>query len=114
VWYRTLVARTYDDALIIVFQGDLDVYQTGPVRKQLIEASRSPRVIFDLTAVSTISAAVLSEFVVCYKVRQGRGFKPASLVVSSPHVRRIFEITNLAKLWPMFETLDAAKGAIPA
>jgi hypothetical protein len=34
--------------------------------------------------------------------------QPARLVVKAEPVRRIFEITDLAKVWPIFDSIAAA------
>lgn len=98
-----------DDAFIVSLNGDLDVYRASEVRRLLQEAAAQPRVVVDMSRVATISAAILTELVRCYKARMAQGLEPARLVVRSSAVRKIFEITDLTKLWPIFETLDAAR-----
>ncbi|HEY9179317.1 MAG TPA: STAS domain-containing protein [Candidatus Baltobacteraceae bacterium] len=98
----------YDDASIVVFSGDLDVYRAGEVRMALEQAQDEPRLIVDMRKVHTVSAAVLTEFVRLHKHRLDRKLEPPRLVVTSPGVRRIFDITQLSKLWPFFETIEAA------
>lgn len=99
----------YDDAHVVVLTGELDVYGLGEVRRALAAAHDKERVIIDMSGVKIVSAAVLTEFVRCYKERRRQGFEPARLVAASPHVRRIFEITELSKLWPFFESLETAR-----
>lgn len=100
-----------DGAFIVALNGDLDVYRAAEVRLALQHAAAQQRLIVDLSEVGTISAAILTEFVRCYKHRMMQGLEPARLVVRSSVVRKIFEITDLGRLWPMFETLDAARAA---
>lgn len=110
VAYHTSVAKpaAYDGAHVVVLSGDLDVYRAPEVRMALDDARDKPHLIIDLSGAHTVSAAVLSEFVHCYKERRRLHFEPARMVVASKHVRRIFEITELAQLWPFFESLEAA------
>lgn len=98
----------YDEAHIVVFSGDLDIYRVPEVRKALDGARDKTRVIIDMSDVRTLSAAVLSEFVRCHKERVRHQAEPARLVVTSRQVRRIFEITELAKLWPFFTSVGEA------
>lgn len=74
----------------------------------LEQAQDEPRLIVDMRKVHTVSAAVLTEFVRLHKHRLDRKLEPPRLVVTSPGVRRIFDITQLSKLWPFFETIEAA------
>ncbi|HET9096504.1 MAG TPA: STAS domain-containing protein [Candidatus Baltobacteraceae bacterium] len=98
-----------DDAFIVSLNGHLDVYRASEVRRLLQEAAEQPRVVVDMSNVLTISAVILTELVRCYKARTAQGHEPARLVVRSTAVRKILEITDLTKLWPLFETLDAAQ-----
>ena len=98
----------YDDAHIVILSGELDVYRVAEVRQALAPARDKERVVIDMSGVQIISAAVLTEFVRCYKERLKKGYEPARVVAASPHVRRIFEITELAKLWPFYESMDTA------
>lgn len=102
----------YDEAHIVVFSGDLDIYRVPEVRKALERARDKERVIIDMSEVHTLSAAVLTEFVRCYKHRSRKQWEPARLVVTSRQVRRIFEITELAKLWPFFGSLEEATATV--
>lgn len=98
-----------DDAFIVALDGHLDVYRAAEVRRLLQDAAPQHRLVVDLSEVRTISAAILTELVRCYKQRMARGLEPARLVVQSSAVRKIFEITNLSKLCPIFDTLEAAR-----
>lgn len=98
-----------DDTFIVALDGHLDVYRAAEVRRLLQDAAAQERVIVDMSRVPSISAAILTELVRCYKQRAAQGLEPARLVVQSNAVRKIFEITDLGKLWPIFATLDAAR-----
>jgi anti-anti-sigma factor len=93
---------------VVVLSGDLDIFRAGEVRQVLEAAAGEKRLIIDLREVRFISAAILSEFVRTYKERLRRGLEAARLVVRSPHIRKVFEITKLAGIWPLYDSLDAA------
>lgn len=97
-----------DDAFIVSLNGHLDIYRASEVRRLLQEAAAQPRLVVDMSNVLTISAVILTEFVRCYKHRVAHGLEPARLVVRSTAVRKILEITDLTKLWPIYESLDSA------
>lgn len=96
------------DAFIVALSGHLDVYRVSEVRRLLRQAAAQQRLIVDMSDVASISAAILTEFVRCYKRRMMEGLQPARLVVQTEPVRRIFEITDLAKVWPIFDSVAAA------
>lgn len=96
------------DALIISLTGHLDVYRAPEVRRTLSAASRRPRLIVDLSQVASISAAILTEFVRCYKQRLAAGLEPARLVVRTQIVRKVLEVTELASVWQIYPSIEAA------
>lgn len=97
-----------DGAFIVALDGHLDVYRVNEVRRALNAGALQERLIVDMSRVPSLSAAILTEFVRCHKQRAADGLEPARLVVRSAPVRKILEITDLAKVWPLFESLEAA------
>jgi len=100
--------RLIDDAAVVTLGGDLDLYRAPEIRLALQEAVRKPRLIIDLGEARLVSAAALGELMLCYKQRMAVGLEAARLVVRSACVRKIFEITNLTRLWTFFESVEAA------
>ncbi len=98
-----------DGARIVVLRGDLDVFRADEVRQALQEAAAEPLLVIDLSEARSISASTLGELVRSYKQRLNAGLQTARVVVRSAHVRKIFDITGLSRLWPFFESVDAAK-----
>lgn len=96
------------DAVIVALTGHLDVYRAPEVRRALSAASRVRRLIIDLSLVPSISAAILTEFVRCYKQRLAAGLEPARLVVRTHIVRKVLEVTELSSVWQIYPSLEAA------
>lgn len=91
-----------------MLRGDLDIYRQAEIRRELQAAAGKRRLIIDLREARYVSAAALTELVRCYKQRVAGGLEAARLVVRSPYVRRVFDITGLARVWTLFESFDAA------
>lgn len=68
----------------------------------------NPRMIIDLSQATTVSAMVLGELIHNHKQRCARGLEAARIVLRSPLVRKLFDITHLTGLWPFFDTVCAA------
>lgn len=96
------------DTHVVVLRGDLDFYRQPEIRRTLQAAAGKARLIIDLREARYVSAAALTELIRCYKQRVANGLESARLVVRSPYIRRIFDITGLARVWTLFESLDAA------
>ena len=93
----------------ISLTGDIDLY-TAPELKtelhRLIEAGAT-RIVIDLTSATFIDSTTLGVLLGALK-----RFRPTGgelvLVCSDPNIRRIFEITLLDRVFPIFETLASA------
>jgi hypothetical protein len=56
----------------------------------------------------------LSVLIRLRKQREERGFPPAHLAALQPNLRRVFAITRLDMVWPIFESVEAACAAFDA
>lgn len=97
-----------NDAAVVTLRGDLDLVRVPEIRLALQDAVRKPRLVIDLGEARLVSAAALTELVRCYKQRMAEGLESARLVVRSACVRKIFEITDLSRLWTFFDSVEAA------
>lgn len=93
--------------------GDLDAF-TAPHLKnelvQLIEGRSARVVIVDLTGVTFLDSTALGVLIGALKRIRDRDGE-LRIVKPSPIVNRIFEITSLDRVLPLFETRDQALAA---
>jgi anti-anti-sigma regulatory factor len=62
-----------------------------------------------MSAVTFMDATCLGKLANMQRERLGKtGFKPATVVVAYPAVRRLFKLVGFDKAWPIFGTLDEA------
>lgn len=93
--------------MVIALSGDWDIYRRDELEAALRPARECPEVVLDFSAVTYADSTVLSALAVMRKERVARGY-PASRVVPSASIARLFEITQMSRLWPCFETVDDA------
>ena len=99
---------TDGEPLVLAFEGEWDVYRTEELHERLQAAYSAPNVVLDLAKVTYLDSTCLGALVRMRKEREARGFPRAKLVVSSPRVRRIFEIVRLDRVWGIYPSLEEA------
>lgn len=97
-----------EEPLVIVLQGEWDVYRCDELRVKLEAAYSAPDVILDLSGTTYVDSTCLGALVHLRKERSARGLPRAGLVISSPMVLRIFQIVRLDKAWPTYRSLEEA------
>lgn len=100
-----------EEPLIIVLEGEWDVYRVDELRRRLEPAYETPNVVLDLSQADYIDSTSLGALVHLRKERDGRALGLAKIVISSPLVRRIFRIVRLDEAWPTYQTLEEALAA---
>ena len=93
--------------LVITLDGDWDIYRRAELEAALRPMLECPQVVLDCSAVTYADSTVLSVLATLRKERVARGY-PACRVVPSATVSRLFEITQMSRLWPCYENVDAA------
>lgn len=98
-----------DSTWIARLSGEVDVFVFPDIKDTLLGAVRAghDRIIIDLADVEYIDSSGLGVLVVTHKEARERGGRIA-VVCPKPQLRRIFEITGLAKLFGVFNDLDGA------
>lgn len=96
------------EPLILRLEGEWDIYRREELSDQLRPAYTHPNVIVDLSRVEYMDSTGLSAFVRMRNTRKAAGFAPSRFVIVSPNVRRIFELTGLDNVWPIYDSLEAA------
>ena len=103
----------HDDSCVFHLEGEIDLHYAPPLRA-LFEAKAKAQcraLVVDLNGVSFIDStgiAILIEY-----LRDAAEFD-GQFCVAAPteHVRTVFEIVQLEKALPIFDTVDAAVAAI--
>lgn len=97
------------DIPVVAVRGEIDVATAPALRDHLVahEAAATPVVVIDLTAVSFVDSTALGVLVGSYRrLRDGGG--SLRLVVAEPRILKVFEITDLIRVIPIFGTVDEA------
>ena len=107
----SVVSRMVDAVAVIAVTGEVDAH-TAPAVREAIETSIAPgaRVVVDLTSVSFLDSTGLGVFVTALKhLREAEG--SLDLVITSPRVLKVFELTGLDVVIPIHEELGSALGS---
>jgi len=95
---------------MVTVHGELDAH-TAPQVREAVEAAITPgtRVVADLTGVTFLDSTGLGVFVTALKhVREVDG--TLDLVITSPRVLKVFELTGLDVVIPIHEEISGALG----
>jgi anti-sigma B factor antagonist len=98
-----------NDAYVIALSGEVDLYTAPEFKQQLLEVigSGGKEVIVDLSNTTFIDSTTLGVLVGGVKrLRPGGG--QLTLVCSDRNITKIFEITGLNKVFPIYATRDEA------
>jgi anti-sigma B factor antagonist len=106
------VYRSYekDDFIIIIPEGEIDVTNSTEFKNRILEEfveKGKSNIIVDMSNVGYMDSSALGTIISLYKNcrMNGGGLAIAGLVDS---VRRLFSITALDKVIPIYETIDDA------
>jgi anti-anti-sigma factor len=101
--------RDENDWTVVEIHGEVDVYTVPQIRDHVVgridEGRR--RIILDLRRVTFIDSTGLGVFVgILKRIREHDG--ALRLVIASQTVRKIFDLTSLYGVFPIYDSLDAA------
>lgn len=94
--------------LIITLAGEFDIYTAGELADMLERTEERANVILDMTSVRYLDSTSLTVFIRMRKRRLEKHFPPCRIVGLSPNLRRLFKLTRLDLVWPIYDTLDEA------
>ncbi|GED83210.1 STAS domain-containing protein [Streptomyces sp. 6-11-2] len=103
--------RDENDWTIVEIHGEVDVYTVPRTREHLgkwIQAGRH-RLIVDLTGTTFMDSTGLGLLVGIHKRIRARA-GALKLVITNPNIRRIFNITSLNQVFPIYDSTEAALG----
>ena len=100
---------------LIAVHGQADLHTAPALREALGDAidDGADRLIVDLSDATFVDSMTLGVLLGAVKRLRARGGQVA-IVCQSPHIRRIFEITLLDRVFAMHDTLAAAREATAA
>lgn len=96
---------------VVAVRGEIDVATAPRLRDQLVrpEVVQAPRVVVDLSEVSFVDSTALGVLVGAYRrLREAGG--ELYLVVTEPRILKVFEITDLVRVFSIVGTVDEAVG----
>jgi anti-sigma B factor antagonist len=97
------------DATVLSLTGDIDIHTAPELRDRLaqLHSDGAADVVVDLSAVNFLDSSALGAFVAAHHELAEKG---GSLKLAAPrsHVLKVFQITRLAEVIPLFESVDEA------
>jgi anti-sigma B factor antagonist len=96
---------------VISLVGEVDVYSVPQAKQAMYELvdAGAHQLLIDLTATDYLDSTAMGALVgVMKKVAESGGW--VRLVGPSPRIRRLFEITRLDRILPIFDSEEAALG----
>jgi len=107
--------RREGDALIVVVEGELDLFTAGTFREKVENELSSHRklrnLIISMNGVNFVDSSGLGVILGRYKRISQHGGKMA-IVGVKPRVRKIFHLSGLEKIIPMYDSTEQALEAI--
>lgn len=81
---------------VVTFNGELDIWKEGEVAARLSVPDGTVPILVDLSEVRYLDSAFLSALV---RLRRRLPDCPITVMIESPSVRRIFELTEMSRLF---------------
>jgi len=107
-----IIDPKFEERLVVTLdQAEYDLSNCEELAKALEPTYDASTAIVDMTRVEYLDSTCLSKFLVMRKKRSDAGFPPSRLVITSRMIRRLFEVTGFDKIWPVFDSLQAALDA---
>ncbi|HEX9376175.1 MAG TPA: STAS domain-containing protein [Actinomycetota bacterium] len=104
-----LETSTQGKTSVVSLRGEIDVYTAPRLRQALIDlvSGGATDIVVDMDKVDFLDSTGLGVLVGGLKrVKSNEG--DLRLVVTQERIMKIFDITGLSKVFPMYESLDAA------
>lgn len=96
-------------AAVVRVTGDIDNFTAPELRDELLDAHRGGArlVVVDLTDTDFLDSSALGALVGVHKTLLSDD-GVLRVVCTKPHLRRVFEITRMTEVVPMFDSVDSA------
>ncbi|MFF3467784.1 STAS domain-containing protein [Streptomyces sp. NPDC002619] len=101
-----------NDWTVVEVHGEADVYTAPQIRDHVVDRITEGRlqIIIDLLGVRFMDSTGLGALVAIRTRLHGHGGE-VRLVIASQQIRRIFALTGLHAVFPIYESVDLAKAA---
>ena len=108
----SVTSRRAGDRTVVHVAGEIDVYTAPALREELAAQQEAGPIhlVVDLTDVPFMDSTGLGVLVGALKRARTTG-GDLRLVIDQEKVLKVFRITALTQVFPIFETVDAALGA---
>ncbi len=109
----SLTTRTEGKATVVAVGGEIDVYTAPQLRERVVElvAAGSYDLVLDLSGVEFLDSTGLGVLVgALNRVRAHDG--SLVLVLTAERILKVFEITGLRKVFPIYPTVDEAISSV--
>ncbi len=93
---------------VVSFSGELDIWKETDVEAKLAALDGTCAAVIDLSAVRYLDSAFLSALV---RLRRRLPDCRITIVAATPSVNRIFELTEMHRLFEVVRTLPGASGS---
>ncbi len=100
--------------LVIELSGEYDIAASANLTVILRPAEDATYVVLDFDGVSYIDSSAVTVLVRLHKQRLAKDLPLMHLARVTPQVTRVFELTDLSTIWPMYETVEDAVAAFSA
>jgi anti-sigma B factor antagonist len=104
-----LTTRTSAGATVLAAAGEIDIHTAPDLRARLgeLEQSGARTIVVDLSGVDFLDSSALGTLVGANKELQANG-GALRLVCTKPSILRVFEITRLSEVIPVFDSVERA------
>ena len=104
-----VVSEISGDFALVRVRGEVDLSWSQSVRKTLLDAlAKAKAVGVELSEVSYIDSSGIAALVEGFQSARSKGQKFALVAASQP-VRAVLQLARLDRVFPMVDTVDAAK-----
>lgn len=93
-------------ATVVAFAGDWDVASQKSLRRELKRLYDEPALVLDFSDVTYVDSSCLAELIIMERKRGEAGFTRATLIVRNTPVKKVLEVSGLAKLFRVAGSLD--------
>lgn len=102
------LASSASGPVVLQLSGEYDLLRREELEAQLSQAQFADIAILDMREVSYIDSTALTELVRLKKRMAQHGAGIVRLVAPQPNVQKIFALTQLEQIFPIFKTLGEA------
>lgn len=81
----------------VAFEGEYDLATQRDVKQKLDAVDAEAEVVIDLTSVSYLDSACITELLLFSRARRERGLPPETILVAAGAVSRVLDVAGVAK-----------------